>query len=569
MISELANLSAGRVLHLADSSTDQVAEIPAESLLTSVDVEIGGTANWTQEAKAPLRELGDSPISADEFAALAYCAFGIDDCPALAEHYALSEDLDVSLVDAGVEPPSEWSDTAFIGADASIRSVIDRGLVGSAFAYAKAVRKEVLGHLPTPPVVDALRRRGAPTWLADELTQMALRGAPLVPDEAFARALHCSQGGRVETTRLAAALVKELPSHITHVLIVPWMDSGGAEQVALWHARAVDASGGRCLMIGTDAAKHAWVGRLPASTHYICLTRLLEELTLNSRLSADDCAAALGAALSSVSFQTLHVITSYVGSRMLRLPIDWRCNKVYFSLFGIGCDADGLEAGYWFQASELRNVDRYLTDNQTLPRARARSFALDLERVYSIAYPVEPTLRHTTRRGAVGPRRVLWASRLDREKQPTLVFDIARRMPEVEFHMFGRPVLGDVQLPAPPPNVVLRGGFDGWNSIPAERFDCFLFTSLWEGMPNIILEAMGSGLPVIASRVGAVQEVVDAGRGWLVDDHRDPIAFVSALTEALENPREAARRAHSALLEVTRTRAFSGLMRTLREIGYL
>lgn len=568
MINELVNLSAGRVIQHFGSAESVFEDALNGALITPKD-----TAEELTIAEPgidePQRDDSDPPISTEEFAALAYSTFGADDCPTLAENYALSDDTEASLPDAAIEPPADWSDTAFIAADNLIKSTLERGIIGSTFPYAKATRKEALGTLPTPAIVETLRLRGAPVWLAREVTEMALKGAPLAPTEGFARALHRTAGGRFEIAQLAGALSDELPTHVTHVLLVPWLDSGGAEQVALWHARAIDAAGGRCVVIGTDAAKHAWVSRLPASTRYICLSRLLEASALTRRLSADDCAAALGAALSSISFRALHVITSYVGARMLRLPIDWRSSKVYFSLFGIGCDSDGLEAGYWFEASNLHRVDRFLTDNRTLPSARSRSFGLSPGSVYPISYPVEPTLRHSIRRRGAGPHRVLWASRLDREKQPSLVFDIARRMPEVEFHMFGRAVLGDAPLPPAPPNVFMRGGFDGWSSIPAERFDCFLFTSLWEGLPNIVLEAMGSGLPVIASRVGAVEELVDANRGWLVAEYRDPSAFVRALEEALENPKDAVQRAHAALLEVTRNRTFAGLMRSLHEVEYL
>ena len=38
---------------------------------------------------------------------------------------------------------------------------------------------------------------------------------------------------------------------------------------------------------------------------------------------------------------------------------------------------------------------------------------------------------------------MLWASRLDYQKNPAVVFDIARRMPEVQFDVFGRQVLSD------------------------------------------------------------------------------------------------------------------------------
>lgn len=66
--------------------------------------------------------------------------------------------------------------------------------------------------------------------------------------------------------------------------------------------------------------------------------------------------------------------------------------------------------------------------------------------------------------------------------------------------------------------------------------------STYEGMPLVVLEAMEAGLPVVASRVSGIPEVVEDGRtGWLVPPE-DPEALAAALAEALESPGEARRR---------------------------
>jgi glycosyltransferase involved in cell wall biosynthesis len=44
----------------------------------------------------------------------------------------------------------------------------------------------------------------------------------------------------------------------------------------------------------------------------------------------------------------------------------------------------------------------------------------------------------------------------------------------------------------------------------------FWLTSDWEGTPNVVLEAMAAGLPVVATRVGGTPEVVDNGRTGLL-----------------------------------------------------
>jgi starch synthase len=64
-------------------------------------------------------------------------------------------------------------------------------------------------------------------------------------------------------------------------------------------------------------------------------------------------------------------------------------------------------------------------------------------------------------------------------------------------------------------------------------------------MPLVVLEAMESGVPVVASRVSGIPEVVVDGRdrstGWLVPSE-NPGALAGALAEVLADPAEARRR---------------------------
>ena len=63
--------------------------------------------------------------------------------------------------------------------------------------------------------------------------------------------------------------------------------------------------------------------------------------------------------------------------------------------------------------------------------------------------------------------------------------------------------------------------------------DVFCLPSLREGFPNVVLEALFSGRPVVASRVGGIPEMVNETNGFLVEP-RDPEALANALGKALE-----------------------------------
>lgn len=71
-----------------------------------------------------------------------------------------------------------------------------------------------------------------------------------------------------------------------------------------------------------------------------------------------------------------------------------------------------------------------------------------------------------------------------------------------------------------------------------------------DGIPNVILEAMGCRVPVVASSVSGIPEVVIPGdSGWLVPE-RDAPALAVAMRDVLDHPDEAERRGRQARLIV-------------------
>ncbi len=66
--------------------------------------------------------------------------------------------------------------------------------------------------------------------------------------------------------------------------------------------------------------------------------------------------------------------------------------------------------------------------------------------------------------------------------------------------------------------------------------DVFVLSSLWEGMPNAVLEAMAAGLPVIATAVGGTPEVVLPGVTGLLGRPGDVPALTQALAQILQDP---------------------------------
>jgi len=83
-------------------------------------------------------------------------------------------------------------------------------------------------------------------------------------------------------------------------------------------------------------------------------------------------------------------------------------------------------------------------------------------------------------------------------------------------------------------------------------FDIHCLPSLWEGLPNTLLEAMALGLPVVASGVDGVPEVVENGKTGILVPPAAPAALAKALKDLADDPgrREAlGAAAHAAVME--------------------
>ena len=66
--------------------------------------------------------------------------------------------------------------------------------------------------------------------------------------------------------------------------------------------------------------------------------------------------------------------------------------------------------------------------------------------------------------------------------------------------------------------------------------DVFVLPTWREGFPNVVIEAMAAGLPVVATPVGAIPEAVEDGKSGLLVPVRDAAALEAALRRLIDDP---------------------------------
>jgi glycosyltransferase involved in cell wall biosynthesis len=108
-----------------------------------------------------------------------------------------------------------------------------------------------------------------------------------------------------------------------------------------------------------------------------------------------------------------------------------------------------------------------------------------------------------------------------------LALSASRVFPQARFLMIGDGVLREkIEKLIAKFNLSPRFILTGWRrDIPRvlSGMDVFVLTSLWEGLPIAVLEAMVSQVPVVATHTGGVSEVIAEGEtGFLVPCHDMP-----------------------------------------------
>lgn len=147
------------------------------------------------------------------------------------------------------------------------------------------------------------------------------------------------------------------------------------------------------------------------------------------------------------------------------------------------------------------------------------------------------------RSGRAGqPVEILFVGWMIEAKGVRELLQAARGLPEARFTLIGPPepsftatieaeiaALGDRLrvLPVQSRGEVFRH---------YREADVFVLPTWREGFPNVVIEAMAMGLPVVATPVGAIAEIFEDGRSGLLVPVRDAAALEAALRRLIESP---------------------------------
>ena len=367
------------------------------------------------------------------------------------------------------------------------------------------------------------------------------------------------------------------------VFLLPFIATGGAERYVgdVMHALYAMSPRSRILvLLGEKVTGGSYIDRVPPNATVVDIGGEWSHLSMEERHLIT-----LKLIQTTAPNARLHIRQSPYGeiffSQYKRLlstnpSVFYR----FMDSFDTSLDGGMIEPfGFNFISDNLPELSLLVTDNEEIVRLDHNRFGVSHKkwrclpaRQHLIATEMQITSLANTQNN-----RVMWASRIDSQKRPDLLQKIASKLAQISsvvlIDAFGKQVLDVPVLNALREAAHLRylGPYNGFQSLNHAAYDAFVYTSAYDGMPNVLLEAIAAGLPVIAPDVGGIREmIVDGETGLLLrslsDDEDMATAYAFAIQRLCSDPDLRRRLAVNALRRLTERHSPAAFMEAMQSI---
>jgi glycosyltransferase involved in cell wall biosynthesis len=209
----------------------------------------------------------------------------------------------------------------------------------------------------------------------------------------------------------------------------------------------------------------------------------------------------------------------------------------------------------WADRQTSRMVDRYVCVSRAVADFAAAEAGIPAGKLVVIPngidvakYPASSPADLGSLGVPAGRKAITFVGRLEEQKGLRWLLETAPqwldRLAGYDLLLVGKgPQQGELEALARQGGISGRVHFAGWRAdvpqiLAASRL--LILPSRWEGMPNVVLQAMASGLPVLATDVEGVRELLGPQAEAQTVPYGDTPAMVARIAELLENPARAA-----------------------------
>ncbi|MFG5778640.1 glycosyltransferase [Comamonas sp. J-3] len=330
--------------------------------------------------------------------------------------------------------------------------------------------------------------------------------------------------------------------YFSDIILLPWLKPGGAEKYILHILEQLSRQGlaKRILVIsGQSADRHQWVSKLPPGSVFIDLYSTFpyhnEE---ERRMLATRAILAL-----SDKKSRLHLKASEFADTMMDrfgTAFSTSMEIIYYRFSNGRYSWHGENiTGPWtinFLRNNINKIDTIISDCEYMVFKDSHLFPSEAKKYSTIyTYCSLPTVANRCK----SPHyKLIWASRIAPEKRPELlpliISNVREKIPNLQIDIRGSFEEGYSKTTFSEAGLFYQGIFNSFSEIDTVNYDAFIYTTAYDGLPNVILEAMSAGLPIIAPDVGGISEaVIDGETGYLIPNHANDTALIQAYTQAI------------------------------------
>jgi glycosyltransferase involved in cell wall biosynthesis len=447
-------------------------------------------------------------------------------------------------------PPLDWDEARYLAENPDVREAIRRNPSDPLTGYDHYVRFGLLeGRHPVwlngrtgsssefeAEVTAYSERFGFPKWAISELAEHAsiepALDHRLLPDIPLYNPFNKDLWGK-QLLNLCGDLRQR---SYDYLFFAPWIRRGGADLATILHIRAAFEASRKVAVVLTENAESDWLDRLPPGVDVLHFGKFFASIPLDHQANCCYILVLVTAA------RKVHVINSHAAWKLLieRSAALSRICDLYVSLYCYDYMPSGEPVGY---ARDIRrcaaDISQIFTDNSLFAIHLHREIGVPQEKIAILWHPVLELLDLPN--PPLHSKRILWASRLDPQKRPDLLVQIAQRLSYLTFDVFGSAVMGGgseylTERFRLCPNIEYHGAFDKISQVVTGQHRLFLYTSAWDGLPNVVLEALHAGMLVVAAKVGGIGYDLSDSHCFIVNEHHNPDAYVRAIQSVYSDP---------------------------------
>ncbi len=225
-----------------------------------------------------------------------------------------------------------------------------------------------------------------------------------------------------------------------------------------------------------------------------------------------------------------------------------RTKKIYSNLHGtVGDDKSVSNLKYWAYVGLLRRMQwlgsQFIAVSEDM-KQKLIAQGIDGGKIFVIYNGVDANrFKYSTKEDIEIPIKLVFVGRLALQKGVVYLIEALKALNPAHFTLtiVGDGILSD-EVKAKVvayelSNVTFLGFIKDVQPILSEH-DVFVAPSLWEGLPISFIEAMSMSMPVIATTVGGIPELIIDGKGGYLCEPANPKALADAITKLVNEPEQ-------------------------------